>query len=65
MEFLRSSRLLRFHRRFLCSSSSKAKIKKSKKYADTLNLPKTEFQLSMKDIARREKEVQSVKHIFF
>lgn len=63
-EFIKSSRLLRMHRRYLCSSSG-SKNRKSKKYADTLNLPRTQFQLSMKDVSTREKEVQSVSFFFF
>lgn len=62
-EFIKSSRLLRMHRRYLCSSSG-SKNRKSKKYADTINLPRTQFQLSMKDVSTREKEVQSVSFSF-
>ena len=32
----------------------------SKKYSNTLNLPKTEFPISLKDAAVREKDIQSV-----
>ena len=41
-------------------SGSSGKKAKSKKYSATLNLPKTQFPVSLKDASTREKEIQSV-----
>ena len=45
---------------FLSVRFSGNKPKKGKKYSETLNLPKTDFHISMKNVAERELSVQKV-----
>ena len=48
--------------RLLSGKRKDSGAKASKKYSDTLLLPKTSFPISMKNAAAREPDIQSVSH---
>ena len=50
-----------FSPKFLSVRFSGNKSQKGKKYSETLNLPKTDFHISMKNVAERELSVQKVR----
>ena len=52
-----------FSPRFLAVRCNSNKSKKGKKYAETLNLPKTDFTISMRNVAERELSVQKVRKV--